>query len=88
VPELPMTVEDDDLIVEADVEVNGSLHASALSAGRVTNDLLQAFGMGVIILKDVNDVEYRLWVDSSGDLRIIAGLPTWDGDGTVVGTQS
>jgi hypothetical protein len=31
---------------------------------------------------------YRLWVDSSGRLRIKNGAPTSDTDGTVVGTQS
>jgi hypothetical protein len=31
---------------------------------------------------------YRLWVDSSGRLRIKSGAPTSDTDGTVVGTQS
>ncbi|MEZ5723274.1 MAG: hypothetical protein R3D59_18255 [Paracoccaceae bacterium] len=31
---------------------------------------------------------YRLWVDSTGDLRIKASAPTSDTDGTVVGTQA
>jgi Pectate lyase superfamily protein len=31
---------------------------------------------------------YRLWVDSTGDLRIKNGAPSSDTDGTVVGTQS
>jgi hypothetical protein len=31
---------------------------------------------------------YRLWVDSTGDLRIKNGAPTSDTDGTVVGTQT
>ena len=31
---------------------------------------------------------YRIWVDSTGDLRIKNGAPTSDTDGTVVGTQS
>ncbi|HCA53065.1 MAG TPA: hypothetical protein DEP24_09380 [Mycobacterium sp.] len=31
---------------------------------------------------------YRLWVDSTGDLRIKSSAPTSDTDGTVVGTQS
>jgi hypothetical protein len=30
----------------------------------------------------------RLWVDATGDLRIKAGVPSSDTDGTVVGTQS
>lgn len=32
--------------------------------------------------------DYRLWVDSTGDLRIKNGAPSSDTDGTVVGTQS
>lgn len=32
--------------------------------------------------------DYRLWVDSSGRLRIKSGAPSGDTDGTVVGTQS
>lgn len=31
---------------------------------------------------------YRLWVDSTGDLRIKDGVPSSDTDGTVVGAQS
>jgi hypothetical protein len=31
---------------------------------------------------------YRLWVDSTGDLRIKDGAPASDTDGTIVGTQS
>ncbi|MFH0919111.1 MAG: hypothetical protein V1913_02010 [Fibrobacterota bacterium] len=31
---------------------------------------------------------YHLYVDGTGDLRIKNGAPTYDGDGTVVGTQS
>jgi hypothetical protein len=31
---------------------------------------------------------YYLWVDGSGKLRIKSGVPTSDGDGTVVGTQT
>jgi hypothetical protein len=31
---------------------------------------------------------YRLWVDSSGRLRIKSGAPSSDTDGTIVGTQS
>ncbi len=31
---------------------------------------------------------YHLWVDSTGDLRIVSGAPASDTDGTVVGTQS
>lgn len=30
---------------------------------------------------------YYLWVDATGDLRIKSGAPTFDTDGTVVGTQ-
>jgi hypothetical protein len=32
--------------------------------------------------------DYRLWVDSTGDLRIKNGAPTGDTDGSVVGGQS
>ena len=31
---------------------------------------------------------YSLWVDASGDLRIVQGNPSSDLDGTVVGTQA
>lgn len=31
---------------------------------------------------------YYLWVDATGDLRIKSGAPTFDTDGSVVGTQS
>lgn len=32
--------------------------------------------------------DYRLWVDTTGDLRIHNAEPTTDLDGTVVGTQA
>lgn len=32
--------------------------------------------------------DYSIWVDASGRLRIKSGLPSSDGDGTVVGTQA
>jgi hypothetical protein len=41
-----------------------------------TNGVLLSFG------------NYRMWVDASGKLRIRAGAPTSDTDGTVVGTQT
>jgi len=40
-------------------------------------------------LSFTNDVStYYLWVDGTGDLRIKDGIPQFDTDGTVVGTQS
>lgn len=85
-PVLPITVEEEDVVVEADVEVRGAVRASSLSAGRVTNDLLQALGMGVLVLHDIGGDEYRIWVDDSGNLRIKQGLPTYDGDGSAFST--
>lgn len=38
--------------------------------------------------KDDASVIYNLWVDSSGRLRIKAGVPTSDTDGAVVGSQA
>lgn len=46
---------------------------------------------GFVVLQTAADVQYYLWVDSTGDLRISAAntKPTsYDADGTVVGTQS
>lgn len=31
---------------------------------------------------------YYLWVDDTGDVRILSSIPTTDLDGVVVGTQS
>ena len=44
---------------------------------------------GFVVLQTAADVQYWLWVDSTGDLRIHTAEPTsFDVDGTVVGTQS
>lgn len=31
---------------------------------------------------------YTIWVDGTGDLRIVSGSPSGDTDGAIVGTQS
>ena len=52
----------------------------------VGNGLAATYGIN---LKFINaSGGFYLWVDSSGRLRIKAGAPTSDTDGTVVGTQS
>jgi Pectate lyase superfamily protein len=59
---------------------------SANTIGLSTGDTWQVDGeynQGMLRLGN-----YRLWVDSTGDLRIKNGTPSSDTDGTVVGTQS
>jgi len=44
---------------------------------------------GFIVLKTAAKVQYWLWVDSTGDLRIHTAEPTaYDADGAIVGTQA
>lgn len=66
--------------------------------GGLTDTLLNQLGGNVIVGNSTTGGAwntghlrlgpYRLWVDSTGDLRIKGSAPTSDTDGTVVGTQS
>jgi hypothetical protein len=47
------------------------------------------FQPGMIEMKEASGNPWYLWVDSNGDLRINATIPTdAEADGTVVGTQT
>ena len=60
------------------VIINSTLNTDFYSIGQFVSDYTVPFRIGA----------YRLWVDTTGDLRIKNSAPTSDTDGTVVGTQT
>lgn len=60
------------------VIINSTLNTDFYSIGQFVSDYTVPFRIGA----------YRLWVDTTGDLRIKSSAPTSDTDGTVVGTQT